>query len=160
MVAVSQVMVILRPWLGPGLSAAAEPLMEEIARRLNAHSSPRPLWALTDEMDSLLFRAVHEITRGSMLAQLEDGTWVRIRVGDFSVMADELLFPLFLDFPVDGAHLALLRDYSMKRDSLSALRALYTRFAPLQTPQELATIASVARSCYPPFRWRGWLGET
>ena len=74
-------------------------------------------------------------------------------------MTDDLLLLAFNDFPVDGYHLSWLRDYSMRQASLSALQALYTRFAPLQTQAELDAIASVARSCHPSFRWAHWLSQ-
>ena len=157
MIAVAQVTIALRPWLGIRLSRALEPLIDEIACLLNAYDPRRPPGELSDRLDSLLFRAVREATRGTMLAQLEDESWVRIRVEDFSTMADDLMLLVFMDLPVDGRHLLFLREYSLRRDSLAALRALYTRFAPLQTAQELAAIASVARACHPAFRLQGWL---
>lgn len=158
-VAQAQVMVVLKPWLGAPLLQALSPLYGDIAARLSGFSIRREGDALAEELDSLLFRAVREATHGRMLAQLEDGSFVRIRLEDFSAMADELMLLAFDEFPVDGAHLLFLRDYSMRHASLSALRALYTRFAALQTPQELSAIASVAKSCHPPFRWRQWLDE-
>ncbi|MBR4360678.1 MAG: hypothetical protein IKP32_08675 [Clostridia bacterium] len=157
MISQAQVMMVLEPWLGARLTQALMPMMADIASRLNAYSPRQEISALAQEIDSLLFRAVHQATRGQMLIQLPEGDWVRIRVEDFSVMADELLLPVFEEFPVDSAHLNLLRSYSMGHASLSVLRALYTRFAPLQADAELDAIASVAKNCYPPFRWRQWL---
>ena len=159
MVAEGQVMVVLRPWLGVRLSRTLEPLMGEISRKLNAYSSRQEPDPLAQEIDSLLFFAVRDATMGSMLIQLEDGGWVRMRVEDFATMADELLYLVFAEFPVDSQHLLLLREYSMRRASLAALRVLYTRFRDLQTREELSTSAAVAKSCYPPFRWREWLVE-
>lgn len=157
MIAVAQVTIALRPWLGIRLSRMLESLIDEIACLLNAYDPRRSPGELNDRLDSLLFRAVREATQGTLLAQLEDESWVRIRVEDFSTMADDLMLLAFMDFPVDSHHLLVLREYSLQRDSLAALRALYTRFAPLQTAQELAAIASVARACHPAFRLRGWL---
>lgn len=156
MIAQAQVMIVLRPWLGAPLLEAVAPLTGDIAARLNGFSIRRDD-GLAASLDSLLFRAVHQITQGKMLAQLDDGTFVRIRLEDFSAMTDELMLLAFQDFPVDSRHLIFLQRYSMEHSSLSALRALYTRFAELQTPQELAAIASVAKKCYPVFRWREWL---
>lgn len=158
MIAVAQVEIALQPWLGVRLSRALFPFMEEIAGLLNGYSAHRaPPDALFHQLDSLLFRAVREQTGGSMLAMLQDGSWIRIQVEDFATMADDLLLLVFQLFPVDSFHLLLLRDYSMRQSSLAALRVLYTRFAALQTPGELETIASVARACHPAFRLRGWL---
>ena len=157
MVSQAQVMIVLKPWLGGPLLEVLTPAVREIAGRLNGFS----IWGnrddLAGELDSLLFRAVREATGGKMLIALEDGTWVRSRLEDFAAMADELMLLPFMELPADEKHLRYLRDYSMCNPSLSALRALYTRFAPLQTRDELSAIASVAKSCYPAFRWREWL---
>lgn len=156
MVAQAQVMIALKPWLGAPLLEKLSGLTGDLAARLNGFSIRKNI-PLAQEMDSMLFRAVREITGGRMLAQLDDGTYVRIRLEDFSAMADELMLLVFLEFPADSRHLLFLRQYSMEHASLSALRVLYTRFSALQTGEELAAIASVARACYPPFRWRDWL---
>ncbi|MBQ6961837.1 MAG: hypothetical protein IJP78_12740 [Clostridia bacterium] len=157
MVSQAQVMIVLRPWLGGPLLEALAPTVREIAGRLNGFSFGDGRDGLAGELDSLLFRAVRQATGGSMLIALDDGTWVRSRLEDFAAMADELMLLPFLELPVDEEHLQSLRDYSMRYPSLSALRALYTRFASLQTREELAAIASVAQKCYPAFRWREWL---
>lgn len=157
MVSQAQVMIVLKPWLGGPLLEALTPTVREIAGRLNGFSFGGRQDGLAGELDSLLFRAVRQATAGDMLIALDDGTWVRSRLEDFAAMADELMLLPFLELPVDERRLRDLRDYSMRYPSLSALRALYTRFAPLQTPEELAAIASVAKSCYPAFRWREWL---
>ena len=157
MISQAQVRQVLSPWLGNPLLNAMEPLTGDITGRLNGYSIHRGADALADDLDSLLFRAVRGATEGSMLAQLPDGTFVRVQVEDFAVMADELMFLPFRDFPNDGEHLQFLRDYSLRHASLSALRALYTRFGAQQSPKELAAIVSVVKSCYPPFRWREWL---
>ena len=157
MIAQAQVMIVLKPWLGAPLLDALHPLMGEIAGRLSGFSIRGNGDDLTEELDNLLFGAVRDVSRGKMLAQLDDGTYVRIRLEDFFAMADELMFLAFAEFPIDPPHFLYLREYSMRHASLSALRALYTRFSAMQTPQELETLASVAKSCYPAFRWREWL---
>ena len=158
MVAQAQVMIALAPWLGEPLMAALPELPGEIAQRLSGFSMERDGETMAKSLDSLLFRAVHFATGGSMLAQMADGGFVRIRLEDFADMADEMMLLVFEEFPVDSRHFLFLRDYSMRMASLSALRVLYTRFGAFQSAQELAAIASVAKSCYRPFRWRSWLG--
>ncbi|MBR3108487.1 MAG: hypothetical protein IKH30_15100 [Clostridia bacterium] len=157
MISQAQVRKILTPWLGSPLLNALEPLTGDIASRLNGCSISRNADAMADALDSLLFRSVRSATEGSMLARLPDDTFVRVQVEDFAVMADELMFLPFQEFPNDGEHLQFLREYSLRHASLSALRALYTRFGAQQSPKELAAIVSVVKSCYPPFRWREWL---
>lgn len=157
MIAQGQVMIVLMPWLGEPLMAALPALPGEIAERLSGFSIQRDADRMARELDSLLFRAVHYATGGSMLAQMEDGSYVRIRLEDFADMADELMLLVFDSFPVDSRHFLFLRDYSMRQPSLSALRTLYTRFGSFQSAQELAAIAAVAKDCYRPFRWQSWL---
>lgn len=157
MIAEAQVMIALQPWLGARLLETLSPVVRDITGRLNAYSSRNTPDALQEALDSLLFFAVREATRGSMLIRLADESLVRIRVEDFFVMADDLMLLVFEELPVDQRHLLLLREYSMRKPSLAALRVLYTRFSSLQTPAELETISSVARACHPAFRLRGWL---
>ena len=157
MISQAQVHQTLLPWLGVPLLNALEPLMGEIAGRLNGCSIQRNADSLADELDSLLFRAIRNATEGSMLAQLPDGTFVRVQLQDVAVIADELVLLAFQYFPRDGEHLQFLREYSLRHASLSALRVLYTRFGAQQSPKELAAIVSVVKSCYPSFRWREWL---
>ena len=157
MIAQAQVIFTLRPWLGPYLTETLSPLMGDICGRLNAFSLKQDIGRLADDLDRLLFNAVRVATQGSLLVLLDDETWVRVRLEDFTTMADELMLLAFMDFPVDETHFRALREYSMQRASLSALRALYTRFDSLQTGQELRAIAGVIRSCYPAFRWREWM---
>ena len=157
MISQAQVKQTLIPWLGAPLLNALEPMTWDITGRLNGYSIRRRADDLAADLDSLLFRAVRAATEESMLVRLPDDTFVRVQVEDFAVMADELMLLVFQDFPKDGEHLQFLRDYSLRHASLSALRALYTRFGAQQSPKELDAIVSVVKSCYPAFRWRGWL---
>jgi len=159
MIALTQVTQILEPWLGPGLTGETLPAAEEIRRLLNAYTIRRDIESLYREIDSRLFLAVHRGTRGSMLVTLADGGRVRMRLEDVAVLSDELLFLALSELPVDQKHLQAVQQYALHRDSLAALKALYTHFSSLQTQEELKAIAGLVRSCYPPFRWRMWLDE-
>ncbi len=159
MIAKAQVLAALTPWLGSALALHLDDTIETVTRRLNAWSPRMELQDLAEGIDSLLFRAVRAATDGRMLIQLEDGGWVRVRVEDFSVMADDVLYPLFADMTVDPEHLLILRDYSMRCESLSALKAQYLRFFPLQSAEELGAIASFIKKCYPAYRWRSWMKD-
>lgn len=158
MVTLAQVAQLLQPWLGDALLSAAPRLCAEAQRRLNETAEqPDALKTLAQGLDSLLYLSVRDLTEGRMIVRLADGSCVRVRVSDFPMMADDLMYLLFGRFPLDARHLMLLRDYSMRMESLSAIRALYTRFSAYETPQELCALARIARSCHPPFRWRAWL---
>ena len=157
MAAVAQVEILLQPWLGSRLCGALFPLMEEIAARLSTYTGYSPPDTLAQWIDSALFQSVRAETQGRMLVPLPEGGMVRVKVDDFAVMADELMYLTFSAFPADQRHFTVLRDYSLRASSLAALRTLYTRFSAMQSPEELEAIASVAKKCYPPFRLRGWL---
>lgn len=156
-VAQGQVLGLMQPWLGTELTAALAPAAEDITRRLNAYTIRQDPDELLAQIDSLLFRAVHGATRGSMIVALPDGSRVRMRLDDISALADEILFLALNELPADQKHLQAVQQFSLRRDSLSALRALYVHFAPLETREELNAIAALTRNCYPPFRWREWL---
>ena len=157
MIALSQVTELMVPWLGTDLTAAMMPAAEDAARCLNAYTIRREISDLFRELDSLMFRAVHYYTQGAMLVSLPDGGRVRMRLDDIATLADELLFLALADLPVDKKHLQAVQQYSLEKDSLAALKALYLHFPALQTQQEIEAIAGLIRRCYPAFRWRLWL---
>ena len=159
-VTLARVAEALRPWLGADFIAAVPDICESAQRKLCSFSEERDdLRALSQGLDSMLYLTVRDATQGRMVVRLADGTCVRVRVSDFPVMADDLMYLLFERFSLDARHLMLLRDYSVRYESLSAIRALYTRFADYETPQELQALAKIARSCHAPFRWRAWLPQ-
>lgn len=158
MVALSEVIAALTPWLGSALLNALPGLCPDIQRRLSCFvPAQTDLKALAQGLDSLLYLSVRDATAGKMLICLPDGSYVRVHVSDFPMMADDLMYLLFSRFPLDAQHLMLLRDYSMRMESLSAIRVLYTRFSDYETPQELQALKRVAQACHPAFRWRQWL---
>lgn len=161
MIAKGQVMIALQPWIGPRLSGWLDPLLDRITHKLNLFVPRRDdASGLSMELEEMLYQAVMQLTRCTLLAELPDGTWVKMQREDFSMMADDLMGLIFEQFPVDGQHLLLLRQHSLQCASLSALRVLYTRFASLHTEEELASIAHVTRACHAPSRWRGWLSQS
>ena len=157
MIGKGQVMIALAPWLGEELSRALDGSLEQITHWLNAWTDRQDLGELRGRIDSLLFRSAREATQGRLLVRTPDGGWVRMRLEDFSTMADDVLYVLLSQLPVDQKHLVLLRDFSLHQESLAALKALYLRFAPLEGEEELAAMGAFVRKCYPPFRWQGWL---
>ena len=153
MIATQQVVHLLTPWLGSALLQVRPQIALETQRRLNGFVSARDSAAtLRDSLEGLLYSAEREATQGEMRVLLDDGSVVRME-------ADELLYLVFDQFPTDAHHLMLLRDFSLHENSLSAIRALYLRFADYETEEERATLARVARQSHPPFRWRGWLKD-
>ena len=157
MVCVEKVGVLLRPWLGGALLECCD-IAGEICGMLSAfddmHGDPA---VLAQQMDEKLFRTVHELTRGDMRVLLDDGRVMRVRVDDFAVMADELLYLQFQGWIRSAFNCSRLRDFAMRHESLAALHALYVEFSAFQTEDELEFIAQTVKMCHPPFRWRMWL---
>lgn len=158
MISIAQVTLAMQPWLGMALLRAA-PLAERVALKLNAFRATDDPDALRRAVDSLLFGAVRQIAGADMRVLLDDGTWIRVRTEDVATMTDDVMYLYFMTYPVDRIHLSMLNDYALSHQSLSALRALYTRFSALHTPEELSAIARIARGGYPAFRL-GWLNTT
>ncbi|MBQ9300668.1 MAG: hypothetical protein IJ214_09165 [Clostridia bacterium] len=150
---------VLRPWLGAAFLAACD-ICAQLCGALNAFSpEDGDPAALSAQLDTLLFHRVRELTRGDMRVLLDDGRVIRIRVDDIDQMADELLYLALCRLPLNAWQYGRLRQFALSHESLSALRALYERFAAFQTEDELALIARTVRGCHPAYRWRGWLPD-
>lgn len=154
---IERVAQTLRPWLGSALVAYVPAVCQTIADRLNAYSDKQELARLSQGIDSLLFMTVRDLTSGRMVVRLDDETLMRVRVSDFAVMADELLYLLMETLPQDEAHCDLLRQYAMRCGSMSALRALLLRYGAFVNEQEASTLRRITKTCHPAFRWRAWL---
>ena len=160
MVSEQQVFHLLSPWLGSALLRVRPQIVTETQKRLNAFVSARDKAAdLRNSLEGYLYSAVRSVTEGDMRVLLDSGTVIKMESDDFPVLADELLYLIFDQFPTDAHHLMLLRDYSLRENSLSAIRALYLRFADYETEEERKTLARVARQSHPAFRWREWLTD-
>lgn len=158
MAAVWRVAETLRPWLGSAFVARNAETMEVIALRLFGFRPERDsLAALSFQLDNLLFMQVREETRGKLTLMMDSGQTVRLRMSDFSLMADELMYLLFEALPKNASNQAMIRSYSMKSVSLSALRALYLLYRDMQPAEETDTLRRLITGSHPPFRWRQWI---
>lgn len=151
---------ILRPWLGSDFLSRNGEISGEAASALDIFRPERgTLTYLAKQLDNLLFMAVREDTGGRMALLMDTGQLIRLRMQDFAMMADELLYPLFQSLPRTPFSQATIREYSMRSGSLSALRALYLQYRDLQSPEETDTIRRVITSCHEPHRFRHWIDD-
>jgi hypothetical protein len=158
MAAVRRVAETLRPWLGSAFVARNAETMEVIALRLLGFRPQQDSFAaLAFQLDNLLFMQVREDTGGQMTLIMDNEQAVRLRMNDFSLMADELMYLLFEALPKNASNHALIRSYSMKSVSLSALRALYLLYRDMQDQEETATLKRIIIGGHPPFRWKPWI---
>lgn len=158
MTAAERTAALLRPWLGSDFVAREAELVDRLAFKLMQFLPYRQsLQALAQEVDSQLFMAVRNQTNGRMVLQMDGGQHIRVRVDDFAVMADELLYLSMEQLPASQDSFLLVQEYSMRHGSLSALKALYLLYPAFQTEEEYATVLRIIKTCHPPFRWRQWL---
>ena len=159
-IALERVEQTLTPWLGEELLRRMPRTLKEAQRRLSMFTmgtdDPAPL---AGSLEGLFYSAVRRETEAAFLVTLTDGSRVRMEADDFSVIADELLWLVFEQCPLDARCLMQLRDYAARSGSLSARRALYERCRDYQTNDELKTLRRQIKSGYPAWRWQGWLGQ-
>ena len=158
MISPDTVMQTLLPFLGSDYLAGKGALCTRLAALLHAFWPERDtLPHLAQQLDNLLFMAVREDTGGRMALLMDSGQLIRLRMNDFALMADELLYLLLENLPKTGQNQALIREYSMRSGSLSALRALYLLYRDMQEPEETETLRRVITSCHEPWRFRPWM---
>ncbi len=155
MAAVSQIMAVLRPWLGPSLCASMYPAAERICVRFSGWSERQSLDETAAHVREILYGNVKHLTGSSLLVFPAPGQEVRMCDDDFDVLTDEVMFLLFDSFPADEKHLGILEEYAQRSGSLSALRKIYVSFRSLISPYEAAALKKVILG-YPAFRL-GWL---
>lgn len=153
-----QVARTLSPWLGSGFVAQNAALMERIAFKASQFDRRGgSLKQTAQDVDSQLFMAVREQTGGRMILQMDSGQHIRLRLEDFALMADEVLYLLLAALPEDQQTFLMIREYSMRQGSLAALKALWLHYGAFQSEEEYRTVARIIKGSHPPFRWRQWL---
>ena len=154
----ARVREVLLPWLGTealGQTGLAERAAEAL-RRFSPHQDS--LEALAQQLADMLFSELYACLGPRMTLRLDDGRQARILVADIPDLADSVLGVLFDSLPDNENTLAMIRDYALHATSLSAMRALLTRFSAAQSPEEQAILRRIIRDNYPPERYQGWLG--
>lgn len=115
------------------------------------------LQELAQRLSDMLFSDLYACLGPRMTLTLDDGRQARILVADIPDLADSVLSVLFDSLPDSQVTLNLLRDHALRATSLSAMRALLTRFQVAQSPEEQAILRRIIRDNYPPQRYQDWL---
>lgn len=148
---------VLRPWVGSYLLESA-PLAQETAEVLRSYAPYKEnLQELNRRLDSFLFMSIRRLTMGTLRVFLDDGREMRMRMGDFPLLCDDVLGVLLDSLSPYSVNYELLKDFALRQPSLSALRVLYTRYQSFQSPEELEAIARTVRTCHPRERYMWWL---
>lgn len=148
----------LSPWLGRGFVAQNAELMERIAFKVTQFGRVRgSLHQAAQDVDTMLFMAVREQTGGRMVLLMDTGQHIRLRLEDFALMADEVMYLLLASLPADQQSFLMIREYSMRHGSLAALKALWLHYGAFQSEEEYRTVERIIKGSHPAFRWRQWL---
>lgn len=149
----------LRPWVGSiiaentAVAAGAAALLRSYAPY---KESPEEL---AGRLDSYLFQSMYALLGNDMLVTLDTGREARLFVSDFAAMADDMMGVLFDSLSPYSVNYLKIKEYSMTRESLAALRVLYQRYDAFQPPEEKALIARIVRQGYPRWRYESWLKD-
>ena len=148
---------VILPLLGSAL-VRNSPLVEELTAHLRAYAPYRQsLEEFRDELEQVLTQLLGRYTHGSMVVVLDPYQQVRLGPERIRFVTDELMGVLFENLTPFSANFIKLNDYSLRVESLSALRVLVTRYASYYTQEDLRFMARMIRSIYPPHRYQGWL---
>lgn len=147
----------LRPWLG-SLFLSSNTLAETVTERLSAYAPYRQsLESLRDELETLLLTKLTGLTNRSLTVILDNYHSRRLGRAEMADMTDDLMGIIFDKLTPFSANFIKLNDYSMRVQSINALRVLYQKYASYYKPEELAFMVSVIRTVYPPERYERWL---
>ncbi|MGN0778652.1 MAG: hypothetical protein ACI4MJ_05850 [Aristaeellaceae bacterium] len=153
----ADVHLALTAWLGTALVERTG-IAIETAQLLRGYVSGRDtLQELAEQLANRLFQTLYNVLGPSMTVRLDDGTRCRIHLSDLPDMADDALYALLCHLPVHATHYQMLKDYSLRAGSLSAMRVLYEQYDAFQAPEEKALMVRVIRGGYPPARYSSWL---
>lgn len=149
----------LRPWLG-SMFLYTSTLGQELSERLSAYAPYRQtLQELRDELESQLVVTLNALTRGSMTLLSDNYHSVHLSLSDITMITDELMGVVFEKLTPFSANFIKLNDYSLRVQSLSALRVLCTKYASYYSPEQFRFIAKMIREIYPPRLYEKWLKE-
>lgn len=151
---------VLRPLLGSTLMDSC-PLAEDLTQQLRTYAPYKQgLEEFRNSLERLLAALLHRYTHGSMLIVGDNYQPVQLGGEQVRRLTDEVMGVLFDKLTPFSANFLKLNDYSLRVQSLSALRVLVTRYASFYTEEELHFMAGIIRSIYPPARYEGWLPPT
>lgn len=150
---------VLQPWLG-AVFLQNTPLCQEMTDCLAGYAPFRQtLEELHTELEKLLLVRLNRYTGGTLTVITDSFRSVRITQAMLSAMTDDLMGIVFEKMTPFSANYLKLNDYSMKVQSLNALRVLYLKYESFYTEEERAFLVQMLKSIYPPECYRAWLKE-
>ena len=150
---------VLRPWLG-SLFVNAHPLAAEVADYLRSYAPYRQtLEDLRGELESLLLRKLNALTNRSLTVILDNYRSRKLNMSTIADMTDDLMGIIFDKLTPFSANFIKLNDYSLRVESLNALRVLYQKYASFYSAEEFAFMVNLIKTVHPPQRWESWLHD-
>ena len=155
----SDVERVLRPWLG-SLFLNAHPISDLVTEKLSSYAPYRQDFAsLRDELEVLLLTRLNSLTGGTLTVILDNYRSRRLGQAAIAEMTDDLMGVMFDQLTPFSANFLKLNEYSLRNESLSALRVLYQKYASFFAPEEFAFMVHIIKDVYPEERYRSWLKE-
>lgn len=147
----------LIPWLG-SLILDSSSLIQDIAAVIVDRKQKRTdLVTIHEDINALVMTQVSRITAGRMWVILDHYQSKKLTLEDFRRMTDavmELIFDTMLPF---SENFTRLRDYSLRIESLAALKVLYLRYQPYFKAGELDSMLMLIKAAYPQEMYQEWL---
>ncbi|MDD3334362.1 MAG: hypothetical protein PHI98_02485 [Eubacteriales bacterium] len=149
----------LRPWLGT-LFLSSNPLLDQLAERLRAYAPyKQTLESLRDEVESFLVMGINRYTHSSMMVLNDRYRTTRLTIEHIKWITDDVMGVLFDKLTPFSANFIKLNDYSLRVQSLSALRVLCQKYRSFYTDQEYFFIVAMIKRIYPPAKYEDWLTD-
>ena len=156
-VTAAEVERVLRPWLG-SLFVSSNTLAETLAEHMRAYAPYRQtLESFRGELETLLMTRLNGLTNGSLTVVLDNYHSRRLSMSLMADITDDLMGLIFDKLTPFSANFIKINDYSMRVQSLNALRVLYQKYASYYSEEELAFMVRMIRTVYPPERYERWL---
>lgn len=147
----------MAPLLGSMLLQISS-VTDEVTQLLRSYAPYRQtLEELNQELKTLLIRRMSSVTRGSMTILSDDYQSIRLTDEHFWQLADDLMGLVFDKMTPFSANFIKINDYSLRVQSLSALRVLITRYDSYYTEEQLLFMIRMVRKTYPKQRYAAWL---
>lgn len=149
----------LTPWLGSRF-VYDTPLCEELSERLQQYAPYRQsLEDLRNQLESYLVTRLNRLSSGTMTFLSDSFQSVRLTTQDMQTLTDELMGVVFDKLTPFSANFIKINDYSLRVQSLSALRVLCCRYASFYTDEEYRFMTRMIRTIYPPRLYESWLHD-
>lgn len=149
----------LQPWLG-SLFLNSNLLLTKLTERMSAYAPYRQsLESLRDELESMLLTGINRYTHGSMMVLNDRYRTIRLGSEHIKWITDDMMGVLFDKLTPFSANFIKLNDYSLRVQSLSALRVLYQKYAAFYSPEELDFMLKMVKRIYSPEKYRDWLKD-